>query len=420
MNALRLFAIACIFGVTTLAWVVLGGAMTHRSGSQSDELRGQVTELWGKQQSQAGPALAFEYTTPREVVRTETIAGVEHRIREHVLDAHEEDVSVDSTRVSATLHLDPRLKGLMWYALYDVGFHGAWTYVHAATRAGDLRIRFPFPDADGVYDGFRFVVDGEPRELRPKDGRVELVIPVVPGQRIELSVEYKSRGIDSWTYVPEPAVATLKDFQLKMTTDFADIDFPASTLSPSNRERAGSGWALEWTFARVVTGKAMGMIMPRHLQPGELSAALSFSAPVSLLFFFLVVLVLARLRGLDIHPLNYLFLAAAFFAFHLLFSYSVDHISIAWAFAIASAVSVALVASYLRLVVSSRFAFVEAALAQLVYLVGFSLAHFWEGFTGLTVTVLSIVTLFLLMQLTGRIRWSAGLPVRPFARREPA
>jgi hypothetical protein len=42
-----------------------------------------------------------------------------------------------------------------------------------------------------------------------------------------------------------------------------------------------------------------------------------------------------------------------------------------------------------------------------VYLVGFSLAHFWEGYTGLTVTVLSIVTLFLLMQLTGRIRWSA-------------
>ena len=62
--------------------------------------------------------------------------------------------------------------------------------------------------------------------------------------------------------------------------------------------------------------------------------------------------------------------------------------------------------SYLRLAVGPRFAFVEAGLAQLVYLVGFSLAHFWDGFTGLTVTVLGIVTLFALMQLTGRIRWS--------------
>ena len=167
-------------------------------------------------------------------------------------------------------------------------------------------------------------------------------------------------------------------------------------------------------FERVITGHGIGMSMPRRLQPGELAAALSFSAPISLLFFFLLLVVLGRLRGLDIHPVNYLFLGAAFFSFHLLFAYTVDHLSIAVAFALSSAVSVALVVSYLRLVVSARFAFVEAGLAQLVYLIGFSLAHFWEGYTGLTVTVLSIVTLFLLMQLTGRIRWS-GLSPAPRA-----
>jgi len=67
------------------------------------------------------------------------------------------------------------------------------------------------------------------------------------------------------------------------------------------------------------------------------------------------------------------------------------------------------VVSYLRLVVSNRFAYVEAALAQLVYLVGFSLAHFWAGLTGLTVTLLAIVTLAAVMQLTGRLKWSEVL-----------
>jgi hypothetical protein len=47
---------------------------------------------------------------------------------------------------------------------------------------------------------------------------------------------------------------------------------------------------------------------------------------------------------------------------------------------------------------------------QLVYLIGFSLAHFWAGFTGLTVTVLSIVTLACVMQLTGRVKWGAATP----------
>jgi hypothetical protein len=65
-----------------------------------------------------------------------------------------------------------------------------------------------------------------------------------------------------------------------------------------------------------------------------------------------------------------------------------------------------LVVSYLRLVVSTRFALRETAAAQLLYLIVFSLAHLWEGYTGLTITVLAISTLFVLMQMTGRIQWS--------------
>ncbi|HCJ10075.1 MAG TPA: hypothetical protein DHW14_02770 [Clostridiales bacterium] len=84
----------------------------------------------------------------------------------------------------------------------------------------------------------------------------------------------------------------------------------------------------------------------------------------------------------------------------------VDHIDVHLAFAAASLVSVALVVSYLRLVVSSRFAFVEAGLAQLLYLVLFSYTHFLEGLTGLTVTVGAILTLFVLMQATAKVDWN--------------
>jgi inner membrane protein involved in colicin E2 resistance len=125
-----------------------------------------------------------------------------------------------------------------------------------------------------------------------------------------------------------------------------------------------------------------------------------------------VIFVLATLRKIDIHPINYFFLAGAFYAFHLLFAYTVNHLTVESAFVLCSCVSVFLVVSYLRLVVSASFALREAALAQVVYLIGFSLAHFWEGFTGLTVTVLAIVTLFALMQLTGRVRWSDVMSAR--------
>jgi hypothetical protein len=45
-------------------------------------------------------------------------------------------------------------------------------------------------------------------------------------------------------------------------------------------------------------------------------------------------------------------------------------------------------------------------LAQFVYLVLFSYAFFFKGFTGLSVTIGAIITLFVVMQMTGKVNWS--------------
>jgi inner membrane protein involved in colicin E2 resistance len=164
--------------------------------------------------------------------------------------------------------------------------------------------------------------------------------------------------------------------------------------------------------------------MPEKLQPGPLAGRISFFAPVSLFFFFFLMLIITTLRGIELHPMNYFFLAAAFFSFHLLLAYLVDHVSIHMAFAICSAVSIFLVISYLRLVVGTRFAMREAALAQFIYLVAFSYAFFLKGFTGLAITIGSITTLFVVMQATGKIRWkdkfSPHTPPKEFAPPTPA
>jgi hypothetical protein len=271
------------------------------------------------------------------------------------------------------------------------------------------------PTADAIYDGLVFQVNGEDRRaaLDPAQGQFALSLPVRPGDEITFRLAYKSRGSEEWRYQPAGGIQQLENFRMSMATDFAEVDFPMQTLSPTARRRTAEGWALSWDFASTITGHGMGMTMPGHIQPGELSTALIWSAPVSLLFFFIMIFVVATLQKLEIHPINYLFLAAAFFAFHLLFSYSADHLTVPWAFGVSSVVSLLLVVSYLRLFVSPKFALREAALGQLVYLVGFSLAHFWEGYTGLTVTILAILTLFILMQATGRLKWAEVLKSAP-------
>ena len=146
--------------------------------------------------------------------------------------------------------------------------------------------------------------------------------------------------------------------------------------------------------------------MPEHLQPGPLAQRITFWAPLSLLFYFFVIFIITTIRRIELHPMNYFFLAAAFFSFHLLFAYTVDRLPIGTAFAICSIVSMFLTITYLRLVVGLRFAAVEAGLAQVFYLILFSLALFNEGTSGLAITIGAIITLFLTMQLTARINWS--------------
>jgi inner membrane protein involved in colicin E2 resistance len=103
--------------------------------------------------------------------------------------------------------------------------------------------------------------------------------------------------------------------------------------------------------------------------------------------------------------MNYFFISAAFFSFHLLMAYLIDHINVHAAFAICSVVSIFLVVSYMRLVVGARFALIETGLSQLVYLVLFSYVFFLQGYTGLAITIGCVITLFVVMQFTGRIDW---------------
>src|SRR5258708_24884962 len=98
--------------------------------------------------------------------------------------------------------------------------------------------------------------------------------------------------------------------------------------------------------------------------------------------------------------MNYFFLACAFFAFHLLLAYLCDHVSIHAGFVISSAVSILLVVTYLRLVVNLRFAVVEAEVSQLIFLVRFSYASVFSGFTWLAGLFCAILTLVLVLLVT--------------------
>jgi inner membrane protein involved in colicin E2 resistance len=399
----RIIAIAFIFVCTSVAWAILGGTIFTRTYSSGDMLQHRVASTWGSQQSQAPPEASYRtiVNKPKETVENgKKIVTIEEQ--EFLTELPLEHSSID-----VNLELEHRQKGLLWYSTYKVVFAGEYQFRNESDQEQKVNFNLKFPAAQAIYDNLSFQVDDRTVPVSNYDNSANSEVTVAAGKTAKLKVGYNSQGLNEWRYnFGGDKVATVRDFELRMRTNFKDIDFPDNTLSPSQKRENAQGWDLQWSFKNMLSGYQIAMVMPEKLQPGPLAGRISFFAPVSLFFFFFLMLIITTLRGMDLHPMNYFFLAAAFFSFHLLLAYLVDHVSIHVAFAIAAAASVFLVVSYLRLVLGWRFATREAALAQFIYLVVFSYAFFLQGFTGLAITIGSVLTLFVVMQATGRIRWS--------------
>lgn len=411
--AKRIAAIIFIFAFITVAWVAVGCSMTVRSNEYGGRLSQEVAGLWGDAQIQQAPELEFIWWTTK-IVKVEETDPVTKKVKlvkkeEKVMQRRR--VLLDSSDIGVDFDLAHRQKGLLWYSTYLVGFAGDYAYTHHENRTGFLNIIYRFPTQQATYDDFRFEVNGQsdPQISPQTDGGQKVIIrqiPVTPGQKVDFTIAYQSRGLNFWNYSFGQEVNRVKEFSLVMNTNFKDIDFTPGSISPTTKEPGKDGWRMTWEFSNLISGFNIGMDMPKKLNPGPLAGRISLFAPISLLFYFVWIFVISLLKKIDLHPINYLFLGASFFSFHLLFAYTVDHISLMAAFSLSSTVSIFLAVSYLRLAVGFRFAALEAGLAQIVYLVLFSYAHFYEGWTGLIVTVGSIITLFVIMQLTGRINWT--------------
>ena len=410
MTVLRLVAILAIFCCSTVAWLILGVSVGHRTGVYDYQLDTEVQRLWGGRHMQLAPqAWMREIEERTDTVEDEGPHGkpVLKQVTRKV--EHWHPLPLVRSNIEVDLDLEHRRKGLLWYDLYGVGFAGRYAIVVPAEVTGPVRVSFQFPAPESIYDDFHFSVAGQDSTANDlQSAVVVLVDQVTAGQEIPIEIDYRSRGLDTWTYAfRDQGVGQVRDFTLTMNTNFTDVDFPAGTVSPTERTplAAGGGEQLVWRFDNLVTGKRIGVDLPNRLNPGPLTQRVTFFAPVSLLFFLTVMVILGITEGRNLHPMHYFFLSAAFFAFHLLLAYLVDHVDLHVAFVTAAVVSMSLVVSYLRVVGGTQFAVRQAGLAQLVYLVLFNYAFFLKGYTGLTITVGSVVTLFALMQLTAKVDW---------------
>jgi inner membrane protein involved in colicin E2 resistance len=399
----RILSISFIYLCLAIAWAILGTTVVVRTEQQDSGLRAKVGELWGSTQRQESPAAYYQ--TSKEV-KIKTIEGGQ-AVYETKTETTNHFILLDASTIAVDLSLEHRQKGLLWYSTYRVRFTGKYRIANNSEDTREIFFSFALPNEKAIYDNFKFVVGGkeEIRDINLSSGKLHRSMKLGPGQTEDLEISYESQGLDEWWYNFGPDINQIKNFTLIMHTNFDQIDFPENSISPTGKKQAGKDWTLKWQYSNLLSGVQIGMAMPQKLNPGPWASKVTYAAPVSLFLFLFLIFILTTVKNIKIHPMNYFFIGAAFFSFHLLLAYLVDHISIDLSFMICSLVSIFLVISYMRLVVGARFAFVEIGIAQFIYLVLFSYTFFFTGYTGLSITILCIITLFLVMQFTGRVDW---------------
>lgn len=394
MNTKKMIAIIFIWLVAAFGWMVLGTVVRIRTDGlldmERDVARG-VEALWG----------------PPQVQKTPTVKAAEGRAVEPFA----------RSEVTVLLDAQNRKRGLGWFPVYDVRFSGAYTVTNDAADARSYTVTFLRPESDAEFTEQVVTVDG--REQPEWTDQVQTPT-LQPTESCIVTFAYHSKGTESWTYdLPEGEM--VRDATVTVRIDQPGYDFGLDGSPPDDRAMTADGEGrhnLVWRKKLVTNARDVTVLMPTRAQPGQLTSRISYFAPISLGFFFVVMIAIQVVRKLKLHPMHYLFLAAAFFAFHLLMAYLVDHVPLHASFWIAAATSVFLVVIYLWLVAGPKAAILYAGLAQLVYLVLFSYSFFLANFTGLTVTVGAVVTLAVLMVLTAKVRWGQEMPELEPRRRE--
>jgi len=382
----HLFMLGVVFAAISIIWIFLGESVSRRSVAASRKLAAQVEGNWGPH---------LEHSHPQATVRTAG-SGESHGT-----------LMPESSKVQVALDFRPRKKGLITHRTYVAKFAAEYEWKNAGTVDQQLDIEFIIPGRSTRVDQYELTLDGKVMDEAPVDGKVKASLLVPAGGTKLMTVKYSALGKDTWRYLLGQG-GKARNFSLTMDTNFTDYNVPSDVESPTTSTAHAGGITHTWTFPNVTGVDAVGLEVPNYVDAAKVASRMSYFGPLSLGLFFLVLVIAALRMGVYLHIMHFVLLAAACFAFQLLFSYSVDVMAPMLAFGVAALASMALVATYLKLVAGTAFMALAVA-AQAAYIMLFNATFFFEGYTGLTLTIMGIVTLGLIMTGTAKMDWNAVL-----------
>lgn len=271
--------------------------------------------------------------------------------------------------------------------IYSATFHARYTLTNPFGEKRKLHFTFPLPEGSGTLAGFSFKVNGQEITTPELEQGVEWTDDVAAGASVPVEVAYTHRGARSWSYDVAGRREPIKDFHLKVHSDGGKVKFERGSLYPTSQQ----GNELAWDLQNQVTSQSVTLFFP-HTATEEVVRHLFVFAPVALLMFSALCYSWARLKRTATTPWMLTLATLTLCAGYTLASYLISYVPLPLALLVAFALTGALQGRALgsRL----RFPILAGALAPFAFLL--------PGHTGLLLTSLALVTLWLTIRQTLR------------------
>lgn len=310
--------------------------------------------------------------------------------------------------VRVKLEMDYRKKGLVYYTGYNAEFIGKYTVKNPQKEKIYLSFIFPYPmqQGEGILRDVKLLVNGqeEPANTEYQQNLALWTGLLDAEQAIEFTLEYHGRGLNHFIYGFEPGTQINQFTMTIQVIGARNVDYPVSTMTPSNVETTGDGVTLTWALNRSLTEFNLGVILPDKLNVAQQISVMTRRASAFFLLFIASVCLILKLARRPLSFIKIGVLCAAYFLFYPLLAYLSMYMSVWLAFALAFAILGGLMFNYAR-IVDTRNAALAITLAYVFYSGITSLAALFPAYTGLILTIEAVVLLLaVVMQVLSRYR----------------
>ncbi len=296
--------------------VILGDQVENRGDFANTELARGVEDRWGEPVRQPAPSL-----------RVVESGSVFTELKAMPFDAQH-------VRVDAAMNY--RKRGLRYFSGFDFAFRADYGYANRTGHDEDVAFIFPieFDKSQVLLSDVELTVDGKPAQAELKEnGTCLLWTGRVPaGAQVAFTLGYKARGLGSFIYRLDPALAA-KDVAVHLTVTGGDnYDFPEGTLSAQTITQTSDALTFDWKYSALESGVTLGLVLPSEKTYDTIIATMARRAWAPFLSFFglFVVLALTARKKLLFYEVALLASVYAFFFVLLAYLAAFVHFYVAW------------------------------------------------------------------------------------------